>query len=232
MNIKTCAVYNNDATVVGIYFSPLLPRVNLPSVLRGWSQLQMGQVASAKLRKFVACSSSASLTEEEQEEFRPHHPTFVVTAEVPNSKPASLQPNRYSESNRSFQSLAKDSFVLDLVSSPPRTTSRPRHGLRRAVVPEADYPILIAKRFDSVSQHHCLLHLLHRHLHHHLPLLPLQWKDIPSPPSTRHSSSMLSTSLSKNSARVPTDVSSLLNTVDLERVVRSRKSPTSTQSAF
>ena len=78
----------------------------------------MGQTASVKFSKFVGCSRPVV---EEQEEFRPHHPRFMgVTAEVPNSKPASLlQPNRYSESNRSFQSFAKDPFVLDPVSPLP-----------------------------------------------------------------------------------------------------------------
>jgi hypothetical protein len=78
----------------------------------------MGQTASVKLSNFAVCSSSTTNEEPEQEEFQPHHPRFVVTAEVPDSKPASFQPNRYSESNRSFQSLAKDSVVLDVVSSP------------------------------------------------------------------------------------------------------------------
>ena len=232
MNIKTCVGYNNGATVVGIYFPLLLPRVYPSPALRGRFQLQMGQTASVKLRKFVGCSSS---TTEEEQDFRPRQPTFAVTTEVPNSKPASLQPNRYSESNRSFQSLAKDSFVLDLVSPLPTPPvpplwARPLCGSRRAAV-LVDYPELIVKLFfDSVSQPHYLHHHLLRHLHH-LPL-PLQCKDTRSPPLTRHSSSIASTSLSKNSARVPTDASLPLNTVDLERVARSRRSPTSTPSAY
>lgn len=140
MNIKTCAVYNNDAAAVGIYF-PLPPpsSPSLPPVLCDRSQLQMGQATSVKFSEIVVCSSST--IEEEHEEFQPHHPRFVVTAEVPDSKPASLQPNRYSESNRSFQSLAKDSFVLELVSRAilPRLLSRPCCGFRRAAVPAADY---------------------------------------------------------------------------------------------
>jgi hypothetical protein len=184
-----------------------------------------------KLSQFVICSSSA--TEEEQEDFRPHHPRLVVTAEVPNSKPGSLQPNRYSESNRSSQSLAKDSFVPDLVSRPSSASVvvpaslrfLPDGGSGRGLVPRTD-----REAFDSVRYHHYLLHLLHRHLRHLLLLLPPQCKDTRSPPSIRHSSSILSTSSSKNSVRVPTDASSLPNIVDLERVVRSRKSPTSTPS--
>ena len=232
MDIKSCAVYNNDATVVGIY-SPL-PSSSLvsvpPSVLCGRPQSQMGQTASVKLSQFVICSSST--TEEEQEDFRPHHPRFVVTAEVPNSKPASLQPNRYSESNRSLQSLAKDSFVPELVSRPSAApvVVRPRCGSRRAADPAAVYPGLIAKHFDSVSQHLYLLRLLHRHLHHHLLPLPPRCKDTRSPRSIRHSSSILSTNSSKNLVKVPTDASSPLNIVDPERVVRSRKSPTLTPS--
>ena len=108
----------------------------------------MGQAASMKLSQFMICSSSTTEVEEEQEEFRPHHPKLVVTAEVPNSKPASLQPNRYSESNRSLQSLAKDSFVgLELVSRPSTApvVVRPRCGSRRAADPAAVYPGLIAK---------------------------------------------------------------------------------------
>ena len=178
------------------FTSPSSPPVSiLPPVLCGRFQLQMGQAASVKLKKFRICSPPT--VEEEQEEFRPHHPRFVVTTEVSSSKPASLQPNRYSESNRSLQSLAKGSFVLDLVS---------RHfnaavvvpdscGLRRAAaVPAVDYLGLIAEHFDSIRQHRCL-YLPHRHLHHLLLPLPLRCKDTRLPPLTRHSLLIPSTSL-------------------------------------
>lgn len=98
-----------------------------------------------------------------------------------------------------------------------------RHpGPRRAGVSASYHLGLIVKRFGSVSQRRCL--------HCHLPhlLLLLQCKYTRSPPSTRHPWSILSTSSSKNSARVPTDVSSLPNIIDPERVVRSGKPPTPT----
>jgi len=149
----------------------------------------MGQAASLKFGTIGVCSSSTT----EEEEFQPHHPRFAVTAEVPNSKPGSLQPNRYSESNRSFQSLAKESSVLDLVSPPFLCPSR-RPSLWWTAFPVVGYPGLIAKHFDSVSQHRYPLPLLHHHLHDHQPQLQLQCKDTPSLPSTRRSSSILSTS--------------------------------------
>ena len=181
----------------------------------------MGQVASTKLSNTLFCSSP-SPSKEENEEFRPHHPRFVVTAEMPNSKLASLQP-RYSESNRSYRSLAKDSIVLDVVSlpslhspvTPASLRSCGRHFRRIG---------LIAACFDSVSQHPCLLPRLRLH---RLPfLVPLQCRDTRSPRSTRRSSSTTSTISSKSSVRVLTDASSPQNIADLERVVRSRKSPT------